>query len=462
MTSVTVPYAASSRASLWTRLRAWFAIDDDWVRPAPAVGFQDVVVAAGMEVLGLFFLELTRSFGALDHVSQPRWAQWLAVSTGAMLLIGRRRFPLGVGVLAGLHMFVLGTMMPMVMGQLAMQVVYFVAFLSMVAWGRERRTTFLVISLLVLGMFVWLAWQLVVGSGIDDMLAQSGDVRPQGLFTPATAAVLLTLSSNVLFFFGAVLGGQVSWRNARQKARLAEQAHTIAAQADTLRRQAIVDERLRIARELHDVVGHHVSVIGVQAGAARRVLDRDPVAAATALGTIESSSRDAVTQMRSLLGTLRDLEGDPEAAAGGSATPGTSSRAPEPGVSDLPALVAERTANGIDTAYELVETPAGAVASLSGPASLTLYRVAQEALANVARHSTARSARVVLRVVTQGARPYAEVEVLDDGRPMSGTSGSGLGQLGMRERVASLHGVVDIGPRVGGGYRVRVRIPLGE
>lgn len=456
MTSVTVPYAVSSRVSPWARLRGWFALDDDWVRPAPPIGFQDVAVAAGMELMGLFFLELTRSFGALDHVAQPRWAQWLAVSTGAMLLIGRRRFPLGVGVLAGLHMFVLGSIMPMVMGQLALQVVYFVAFLSMVSWGRERRTTFLVISLLVLVMFVWLAWQLVVGSGIDDMLAQSEDVQPQGVFSPVTAAVLLTISSNVVFFFGSVIGGQVSWRSARQKARLAEQAETIATQADTLRRQAIVDERLRIARELHDVVGHHVSVIGVQAGAARRVLQRDPNAAAAALSTIETSSRDAVTQMRALLGTLRDLEGAQSATHSG-----MPSRAPEPGVSDLPTLAAERTANGTETAFELVETPTGAAQTLSGPESLTLYRVAQEALANVARHSTAQAARVVLRVVTQGARPYAEVEILDDGRPMPGTSGSGLGQLGMRERVASLHGVVEIGPRVGGGYRVRVRIPLG-
>ncbi|MBP6995087.1 MAG: sensor histidine kinase [Phycicoccus sp.] len=409
-----------------------------------------------MEFVGLFFLELSRSLGALDHVTEPRWLQWLAVSTGAFLLVGRRRYPLTVGVLASAHMFVVGIAMPMVMGQLSLQVVYFVAYLSMVSWGRERRTTFLVISLVVLSMFVWVAWQLVVGSGVDDMLAESDSVTPQGIFTPVTAAVLITVSVNILYFFGAVLGGQVSWRSARQKARLAEQAETIATQADTLRRQAIVDERLRIARELHDVVGHHVSVIGVQAGAARRVLQRDPNAAAAALSTIETSSRDAVTQMRALLGTLRDLEGDQSATL-----PGMPSRAPEPGVSDLPMLAAERTANGTETAFELVETPTGAAQTLSGPESLTLYRVAQEALANVARHSTAQAARVVLRVVTQGARPYAEVEILDDGRPMPGTSGSGLGQLGMRERVASLHGVVEIGPRVGGGYRVRVRIPLG-
>ena len=233
----------------------------------------------------------------------------------------------------------------------------------------------------------------------------------------------------------------------------AEQASTIRDQSDTLRRRAVTDERLRIARELHDVVGHHVSVIGIQAAAARRVIDRDPEAAATALGDIERSSREAVTQMRSLLGTLRDL-GEEAGERDG--------RAPEPGVSDLPALAAERTASGLVTAYDEVESSPGAAQQLPGPLGLSLYRVAQEALANTTRHSTARSARIVLRVEDRTASPYAEVEVLDDGRPRGATSGSGLGHLGMRERAAGMRGEVEIGPRPTGGYRVRVRVPLEE
>ena len=91
---------------------------------------------------------------------------------------------------------------------------------------------------------------------------------------------------------------------------------------------------------------------------------------------------------------------------------------------------------------------------------LSLYRVAQEALANTTRHSTARTARIVLRVEDREPTRYAEVEVLDDGRPRGATSGSGLGHLGMRERAAGLQGEVEIGPRTTGGYRVRVRVPL--
>ena len=90
----------------------------------------------------------------------------------------------------------------------------------------------------------------------------------------------------------------------------------------------------------------------------------------------------------------------------------------------------------------------------------SLYRTAQEALTNVARHSTARTARVVVRVRTQTATPFVEVEVTDDGRPRPGTSGSGLGHMGIRERARSLGGSVDVGPRATGGYRVRLRVPL--
>lgn len=450
-----LPYAASPAPSAWVRFRKWFGLDEDWVRPVPEIGRSDVLLVAAVESFGLFFLELSRSLGVLDHTSAPRWVQWLAVSTGAVLLIARRRYPLTVGVLAAVHMFVVGVSMPAVMGQLPMQVVYFVALLSAVSWSRSRSAALAVVSLIVLLMFVWVAWQLAVGSGIDELIDETGTSHPEGIFGPATAAVMATVLINLVYFLGAVVGGQMLWRSARQRARLAEQAATITEQAESLRRRAVLDERLRIARELHDVVGHHVSVMGVQAGAARRVLARDPDAAATALGAIESSSREAVTQMRSLLGTLRDMESHDAGQV--------VSRAPEPGLSDLPALVAERRASGLEVTYEIVESPDGAAAALTGPQSLTLYRVVQEALANVVRHSTAQSARVVVRVSAGGSarERYAEAEVLDDGRPKPGTPGSGLGQLGIRERAASHHGIVEIGPRHVGGYRVRVRIPLG-
>lgn len=443
----------SSVASLPARVGAFFGADDPWERPRPAIGRQDVLLAAVVAVVGLAALELVRGIGALDDVAFPWGVQWLAVVTGSALLVGRRRWPLTVAVLAATHMLVVGLSMPVVMGQITLQLVYFLAILSGVSWAQDRRWMMAVIGAIVVAMFVWVALQFAVGTAIQEILDDTEGTQGSGLLGPVPATVVLTLLINALYFGGAVLGGQASWRNARQKALLADQASTITAQSETLRRRAVTDERLRIARELHDVVGHHVSVIGIQAAAARRVIDRDPQAAAQALGEIERSSREAVAQMRSLLGTLRDLD-DEEFERDG--------RAPEPGLGDLPALVAERSASGLVTAYDVVESSPGAAQHLPAPIALSLYRVAQEALANTTRHSTALSARVVLRVEERDPAPYAEVEVLDDGRPRGSTSGSGLGHLGMRERAAGMRGEVEIGPRPSGGYRVRVRVPLEE
>ena len=441
----------SSLASVPARVGAFFGADDPWERPRPAIGRQDVLLAAMVAVVGLVSLELVRGIGVLDHVTYPWAVQSLAVLTGAALLVGRRRWPLTVAALAAAHMLVVGLTMPTVMGQFTLQLVYFVAILSGVSWARDRRLMLGVIGAIVFAMFIWIALQFAVGTAIQEILDDTEGTSRSGLLGPVPATVVLTLIVNAVYFGGAVLGGQASWRNARQKAMLADQTSTIRAQTDTLRRRAVTDERLRIARELHDVVGHHVSVIGIQAAAARRVIDRDPDAAATALGDIERSSREAVTQMRGLLGTLRDL-GEEAGERDG--------RAPEPGIHDLPALAAERTAAGLVTDYDVVESRPGAAQQLPAPLGLSLYRVAQEALANTTRHSTARSARVVLRVEDRTPSPYAEVEVLDDGRPRGATSGSGLGHLGMRERAAGMRGEVEIGPRPTGGYRVRVRVPL--
>lgn len=433
------------------RLLTWFGVDDPWERPRPPIGRQDVVLAASVEAISLLALELVRSSGGFEHTDVPVWAQWLAVSTGALLLLGRRRWPLTVALVAAVHMFVAGVTMPEVMGQLSLQIVYFVALLSGVAYARDRRAMVVVIGTILLFMFAWITWQFAVGSGMQEWLDDEGLTEHVGLFAPIPAAVAITLLINVIYFGGAIAGGGVSWRAARQRHRLEEQTTTIAAQAGRLREQAVMDERLRIARDLHDVVAHGVSAMGIQAGAARRVLDRDPDAARTALSQVEEASRDAVTQMRRLLGTLRE-----GTAASGDEREG---RTPEAGVADLPGLVAEVGAAGLAVHLDVVEAQDAAASRLPRGVGLAVYRTVQEALTNVRRHSTADTVSVVVRV--DEVASYAEVEVVDNGRPRHGTSGSGLGQLGIRERAATHDGVVDIGPRVTGGYRVRVRYPLG-
>lgn len=440
------------------RALTWFGVDDTWERPRPPLGRQDVVLAASVEAVSLLALELVRSAGGLDHTDAPVWTQWLAVSTGAALLLGRRRWPLVVASLAALHMFVAGVTMPQVMGQVSLQIVYFVALLSGVAYARDRRAMVVVIGTIVLFMFAWITWQFAVGSAAQDMVDATEDGERVGLFPPIPAAVAITLLINVIYFGGAIVGGGVSWRAARQRIRLQEQAGTIAAQAGRLREQAVLDERLRIARELHDVVAHGVSAMGIQAGAARRVLDRDPEAARTALTHVEDASRDALTQMRRLLGTLREDPADREVDDDASTDTGSRARTSEAGVDDLPDLVDQVRQEGLAVHLDVVEDQPHATSRLPRGIGLAIYRTVQEALTNVRRHSTADTVSVVVRV--DGAAAYAEVEVVDNGRPRHGTSGSGLGQLGIRERAATHDGQVDIGPRVTGGYRVRVRYPL--
>ncbi len=442
--------------SLRARMGEYFALDDAWALGNPPVARRDVLTGVVFEVAGVITLELARSGGALENVDAPWWVIYLVMSSAALALVLRRRYPLSVAVYLSAHMFVTGVAMPEVMGQVALQVCYFMGLFSAMAWGRSRRSALLVTSTILVFMLCWVAWQFAVGQSVQAWLDQEDIDDRFGFLPPVPAIILLTFSVNVLYFLGAIVGGQVAWRGARQREALGAQARTIAEQAATLQRRAVVDERLRIARELHDVVGHHVSVIGVQAAGARRVLEHDPPAAAGALGVIEQSSREAVSQMRSLLGTLREIESEAKGE------PAADARTSGPGVADLAELVTGSSYDALRTSYDLVEDRPGAAARLPQTVGLALYRTAQEALANVVRHSTAASASVRLRVSEAEERPFAEIEVLDDGRLRPGSSGSGLGHLGIRERAASHRGEVEIGPRATRGYRVRVRLPLGS
>ncbi len=441
-------------ASLRARISGFFAFGDPWERRgdvAPA----DWAVGGVALALGVVLLELYRSVGALDAVTAPVPVQWLVVASACLLLVGRRRWPLTVAVLASAHMFGAGVWMPAVMGQMSLQIVYFVAVLSGVAWARDRRDMAVVVGAVLVFMAAWVGWQFAVGTWLDGAAEELGlgpDERP-GVVGPVTAMVLITAIINLLYFGGAVIGGQVLWRSARQRARLAEQAATIADQAETLRERAVLDERLRIARELHDVVAHHVSVIGIQAAGGRRMLGRDDEAVASALAQVEESSREAVGQMRTLVGTLREVTAEADGSGG------VDSRAPEPTWQHLPDLVATTSDAGLRVEYDVVQHPSGVAAEIPAPISTSVYRIAQEALTNVRRHSTADLATVVLRAERDVEPAYVEVEVTDNGRARPGTSGSGLGLLGVRERAAARHAEVEIGPRALGGFRVRVRYP---
>lgn len=433
------------------RLAALLGDHEHWTRPRPTPTQQrrDLYIALGFWAFAVTITELLRVLDALASTGAPVWAQHLAIATGTLPLAGRRRFPLLVGAYAGAHMFVVGVTIPTVMGMLPLQLAYFLALYSAVAWARDRQQMAIVVGGVVAAMFLWIAVLYLWGSAVQELVG-SGPTHPLGPITAAVAAALFGLIVNTVYFGGAVLLGQQAWRAARHTAQVADQTLTIERQTSQLRDQAVTEERLRIARELHDVVAHHVSVMGVQAAAARTVLHRDPARATEALRAVEESSREAVGQLRGLLGTLRGSgDGQPDE---------TDDRTPQPGLADLPALVEAATAaSGLQVSYTLVEDPPGRHREVPPQVGLAIYRIVQEALTNVRRHSTARAASVVVRI----AADHAEAEILDDGRALGPTTGgSGLGLLGIRERIRTLGGSTEIGPRVTGGYRVRVRFPL--
>lgn len=425
------------------RVGGFFALDDDWERPGGTISRGDALFTLTVVALSLFVLELMRALGSLVEVDRPIWQQWLLTAIPALFLLTRRRYPLLTAAAASLAYWAISSYEPLMASLLSTQVSYFLVVLGGVAWARNRRTMAGVYGVILFAMFLWLVWGFAVGQATKGMV---GSPDPEAWIAPTIAAPVMLSIINILYFGGAVIGGQAAWRSARQRAGLQSQTETIREQTGQLREAAVVEERLRIARELHDVVAHHVSGIGVQAAAARRVLDKDPEAAKGALLRIEGGSRDAVTQMRGLLGTLR---------MGETPAPDTD-HAPEPTLADVADLVAERDGTSLVVTHEVVEDSPGDLDAVPTAIGHSLYRTAQEALTNVVRHSSAQRARVTVRV---GDR-HAEVEVTDDGRPLPGSSGSGMGQLGIRERVSSHHGTVEIGPRPLGGYRVRARIPL--
>jgi signal transduction histidine kinase len=207
-------------------------------------------------------------------------------------------------------------------------------------------------------------------------------------------------------------------------------------------REAVADERLRIARELHDVLGHSMSLIAVRATVAGRLADEDPAHAKAALSTIEQTSRAAMTEIRRVLGVLRPADDDGDAA-----------REPLPGCADLPALVDRLRGPDLE-----VDLDVSGAAGLPPGVDLAVFRVVQEALTNVVKHADAARCRITVRGRTEVVR----VEVVDDGptRPVPRRPGGGHGLIGMRERVGAHGGSLTAGPRDGGGFRVVADIPV--
>ena len=239
------------------------------------------------------------------------------------------------------------------------------------------------------------------------------------------------------WFVGHLIGD----RSARALASR-ERAEQLDSEHEMHMRVAALAERARLAREIHDVVAHSVSVMVIQAGGARTVMDADPPRAEEALLSVERAGREALAEMRRLLGVL----GEGEVLR---------KLAPQPGIEDLEDLVDRSRTAGLSASISVTGKPATVPPGLS----LCAYRVVQEALTNTIKHAGAARAEVCVRW-----HPDAlELEVADDGRgpaPVTDVGSGGHGLIGMRERAALHGGQVEAGPVPGGGFAVRARIPL--
>jgi signal transduction histidine kinase len=374
----------------------------------------DVAIAAAVIVVDVCVSQGAAAWGHRPyHQASPGAAAYVLLAAGGAALIARRRYPVSV-LLVTLVTAIWAEALGARMAWLAVIVAFFTAVLA-------RRRAAAIASLLVgYVASVWPPW----------LIGQPGH---------ATVAFVLGLAAGLTFLLIVAELVRIRSQRAAALARSRE---------EELRRRAS-EERMRMVRDLHDVVAHNISVINVQANTALHLMDRQPERARSALVTINDVSKQALVELRSILGVLRDVDAD------GAASP---PRAPARGLASLGDLVDHAAAAGL--AVRVKED--GHRAALPADVDLTAYRIIQEALTNSARHSGGGRATVRLGYGADALR----IEVDDDGRPgpagrfAAQANGSGHGIAGMTERAVALGGRVEAGPRPGGGFGVRAWLPL--
>jgi signal transduction histidine kinase len=380
--------------------------------PAP-VG--DAALAAAVVVANVIAMRVATEPGARPL---GPFAYLLAVSFGVLLLV-RRRWPLGVLLASTVALFVYYTLgYPGISPAFPLSVaLYTAAVAGYVRWG------------LLITAFFMTAGVIVTGFKENTPAAEVfAGFLPQ-------ASLLVTL---------LLLGDAVRSRRAWQS-EVRERLARADAEREREAARRVEQERLRIARELHDVMAHTIAVISVQAGVAADVLDDTPDAARQALGEIRTASREAMAELRATVGVLR--EGDGQAAP----------RAPTPGLGQLDDLLEAARRGGL----RVEKVVAGQPRPLPPAIDMTAYRILQESLTNVARHAQATSATVAVRYEPDGV----VLEVCDDGRGAAARADGGrggYGLAGMAERAAAVGGRLETGPGPAGGFRVWSSLPAGR
>ncbi len=432
--------------------------DQGWVRPrATSAELRGDVLLAAVLAFGAITTSLLYQRTGMYSDPAPVWVWVIGLGLCTLPLALRRRYPVPVAVLVGIGFFVCGQFA--VPEALMINICFFIALYTVGAWEPNRTLAVWSLIIIAVSMCAWLVISLIISSSNPDWLP---GVSRVGLFSAFATFAALQIIMNLFYFSGALFFGLNSWRAARVRAILEAQGRELEIERRTSAAQAVALDRLGIARELHDVVAHHVSVMGLQAAAARMSLDRDPHAARQALGVVEESAHSAVNELRALVQTLRSPEAD---------EPGSTV-----GVARIPALVAEAQSSGTPTTFIV----AGLPRSLPLLVDVAMYRVAQEALTNVRKHAgRGASAEVRLRF----GEDRVELEVTDNGvrqtlagspsvtgsgprPPASARASSGLGLRGMRERLGAVGGQLETGRREisrgpeTSGFLVRATVPL--
>jgi signal transduction histidine kinase len=375
------------------------------VRLHPTVG--DVLLAAALGVA---------AFTSLDSHQGPTGWLYVIAGVGTVSLVARRQFPIPVlAVTVAITTFVAVNYENSWWPFAALIALYSVAAHCV----RKTSVAAVAVSLVVLG--------LAIASEIDwQPLGWNDIAQLTGRLAPLAAAW--------------VLGDNIRTRRAYVSA-VEERASQLERERDSNARRAAAEEQARIAREVHDVVAHNLSVIIVQATAADAVFSSDPADAQRAVRTIGTTARSALDELRRVLGVVRVDEQRSTALS------------PQPNLARLASLLEQVRAAGLDVELEL----SGDQRELPAALELSAYRIVQEALTNTLRHAGASHAAVHVRFDPD----VLEVEIVDDGVvPVSANGASGRGLIGMRERAATFGGSVEAGPGASGGFRVAARIPL--
>ena len=437
-------------------------IDPDWERPTPPTASlrRDVLVWLVVLAATLLLNTAYHSAGFLgDNAQQIHHSYWAAAAM-TLPLIFRRVYPLSMMLLATALFFTLSYVSEIAPATLSYQLCYFAVLYAGIAWGKNRTLTWVVYALVCTAALVWIVVAWVV---TDSAYSIAGvEEYSGGLFSQATAGYVMACMTNLFYFGCAALMGRTAWNQAYQRTALAAQARQLEQQAEQMAQDAVTRDRLRIARELHDSVGHHVSSMGIQAAAARRALAKKPELAAEPLANIEKLARSSVSEMKNLIRVMR---------AAGEAEHGGGS-AKEPQIAEIFNLVEHMSSVGVQTRLQVGDQDLARLTHLHQGTQLSIYRMAQEALTNVRKHSAAQNAVLALRTGGSPGAHWAELEVTDNG-PATGLergegqehipdpSRHGYGLQGIRERAAALGGTYWAGRRHGApGWKVQVRFPI--